>query len=114
VRGERRTIDPLAQLRNPHAIAPRTDPGPSIPHAELNRLVEGAIRRTYANWSDEPIPALGGKTPRQCLATRRGRESVRQLLRTYEFDEAQRAEADSREPVSYGFLWEALGLVRDD
>lgn len=114
MRGERRTIDPLAQLRNPHAIAPRTDPGPSIPHAKLNRLVELAIRRTYANWCDEPIPALGGKTPRQCLATRRGRESVRQLLRTYEFDEARRAEAESREPVSYGFLWEALGLVRDD
>ena len=114
VRGERRTIDPLAQLRNPSTNAPRTDPGPSIPPAELHRVIELAIRRTYANWCDEPIPALGGKTPSQCLATRRGRESVRQLLRTYEFDEARRAEAESREPVSYGFLWEALGLVRDD
>ena len=112
VRGERRTIDPLATLGHPPAITSRADPGPAIPPAEFHRLVELTIRRSYATWCDEPIPILGDKTPRQCLATRRGRESVRRLLGTYEFDEARRAEADSREPVSYEFLWLSLGLAR--
>lgn len=114
VRGDRRTIDPMARLGQPPVPSMRADSVPAIPPAELHRIAELMIRRTYANWCDEPIPILGDQTPRQCLATPRGRESVRNLLRTYEFDEARRAEADSRQPASFDFLWQALGLARDE
>ncbi|MEW5890175.1 MAG: antitoxin Xre/MbcA/ParS toxin-binding domain-containing protein [Pseudomonadota bacterium] len=39
-------------------------------------ILEEAVRRSYANWADEPIPALGGKTPRHAIVTPAGLERV--------------------------------------
>jgi len=51
------------------------------------------LERTYGNWLDEPIPYLGGKTPRQAAKTARGRELVNRLLKDYEnLAERQRRE----------------------
>ena len=85
---------------------------PNLPPEALAEAVEQALRRIYANWSDEPIPALGGKTPRQALATATGRERVRGLLRSYEAGEKVQAAQQGRREISYEFLWDALGLER--
>ncbi len=106
--------DPRSALKNP----PTGDPGstatsvPNLPPEVLAEAVETMLHRTYANWSDEPIPALGGKTPRQALATATGRERVRGLLRSYEAGEKVQAAQQGRREISYAFLWEALGLDR--
>jgi hypothetical protein len=36
---------------------------PDLPPDVMAELIEKAIRQSYANGPDEPIPALGGKTP---------------------------------------------------
>jgi hypothetical protein len=106
--------DPRSATKNP----PTGKPGsfattvPNLPAEALAEAVEQVLRRTYANWSDEPIPALGGNTPRQALATASGRERVRGLLRSYEAGEKDQAEQQGRREISYAFLWEALGLDR--
>ena len=52
---------------------------------------QGIIKqRHYADWPDHNLPALGGKTPRQAIATARGREEVDVLLKEMEQHE-QRA-----------------------
>jgi hypothetical protein len=66
----------------------------------------------YAKWADEPIPFLSGKTPRQAIRSKAGRIEVVELLRTYETGEKRQAEAQGRDPVDFGFLWEELGIER--
>lgn len=78
----------------------------------LTQLMSEAIHRSYANWVDEPIPALDHKTPRQAIQTSAGLERVKGLLRSYEASEAAQAAQQGRSEVSYDFLWQALGLVR--
>ena len=106
--------DPRSAMKNPPAGKPGSPVTtvPNLPPEALAEAVEQVLRRTYANWSDEPIPALGGKTPRQAIATATGRERVRGLLRSYEDGEKVQAAQQGRREISYTFLWEALGLDR--
>ncbi len=106
--------DPRSAMKNLPAGKPGTSATtiPNLPPEVLAEAIEKALHRTYANWSDEPIPALGGKTPRQALATATGRERVRGLLRSYEAGEKVQAAQQGRREISYTFLWETLGLDR--
>lgn len=79
---------------------------------DLTKLMESALHRMYVNWADEPVPILQNQTPRQAMATPAGLERVKGLIRSYEASEGLQAEQQEREPVSYAFLWEALGLTR--
>jgi hypothetical protein len=88
-------------------------PGAAMPDLDpqaLSQVIEGAIRRSYAKWADEPIPALGNKTPRQAIQTSAGLERVKGLLRSYEAGEKEQASQQGRPEVSYSFLWDAIGL----
>ena len=83
-----------------------------VPPSVMAELIEKTIRQSYANWPDEPIPALGGKTPRQAIRTPAGLERVKGLLRGYEARETQQAQRDGRRAMSHAFLWKALGIAR--
>lgn len=106
--------DPRSAMKNPPAGKPVSSATtvPNLPPEALAEAVEKVLRRTYANWGDEPIQALGGETPRQAMATTTGRERVRGLLRSYEAGEKVQATQQGRREISYAFLWEALGLDR--
>ena len=49
---------------------------------ELNAAVQEMMDRHYTAWIDMPLPALGGKTPRQACRTQDGRQQVIMLIRT--------------------------------
>ncbi|MBE3068899.1 MAG: SEC-C domain-containing protein [Planctomycetes bacterium] len=49
---------------------------------ELVAAVQEMMDRHYMQWLDEPLPILGGKTPRQACATPAGRQQVTMLIRT--------------------------------
>lgn len=85
---------------------------PDLDPQMLAQVIEGAIRRAYANWADAPIPALDNKTPRQAMLTPAGLERVKGLLRSYEAGEAVQASQQGRPQVSYNFLWDAIGVTR--
>jgi hypothetical protein len=78
----------------------------------MAEAIEQMLLRSYANWADEPIPALGGKTPRQAIESPSGLERVKGLLRSYESDEAEMARSQGRRSISYQFLWNRLGFSR--
>lgn len=65
-------------------------------------------------WAEEAHPALGDRSPRKAAKTPAGRRAVTELLKTYEIREARRVLTHGGEPVDYGFLWDGLGLPRDD
>lgn len=113
----REVSDPKGLLQDREALAHAAQgTAPSMPEgidpAALADALAGAIRRTYANWADEPVPALGGRTPRQAIATPAGLERVKGLLRSYEDGEADAAKSQQRSAISYQFLWDALGIER--
>ena len=81
--------DPLALVEKYRgAAAPMPDPaGPSAD--ELNAIALDFKRRHYADWSDRPLPALGGQTPRAAVRTQAGRAQVDLLLKEIEMMEAR-------------------------
>jgi hypothetical protein len=83
-----------------------------LPPEAMAEAIEQALLRSYANWADEPIPALGDKTPRQAIVTPAGLERVKGLLRSYEDSEQRMAAEQGRREISYAFLWDAIALKR--
>src|SRR5207245_2641730 len=57
---------------------------PSISPEVEREIVLKAKAAHYATWSDIPLPALRGKTPRQAVRSETGRHAVDQLLRDFE------------------------------
>jgi hypothetical protein len=109
----REVSDPKGMMNNmPSSKAPTSIPSqPELPPDVLADVIEQAIHRMYANWSDEAIPALDGKSPKQAMATPAGMERVKGLIRSYEAGELKQAEEQQRRVISYAFLWNAVGLT---
>ena len=97
----REHADPLSKAISGRSTQP-LEPPPEALEA-LRELKE----RHYASWSDTPLPALGGKTPRQAAQTRRGRGQVDVLLRSMENSEHR---AGGGAPYDFGPLRRGLGL----
>lgn len=91
--------------------AKRDATAPDIDPETLAQIIEQALHRTYANWADEPIPALGNQTPRQAMKSPAGLERVKGLLRSYEDHEERQAAEQGRREISYQFLWDTLDGV---
>jgi hypothetical protein len=111
----RKVSDPANWARRRKKSGTSVSRPPSVPDLDpqdLTEVIAGVIHRTYANWCDEPIPALGNKTPRQAIQSAAGMERVKGLLRSYEFSEKEQARQQGRAEVSYDFLWAAIGLKR--
>jgi hypothetical protein len=108
--------DPKGLLSAGDASAAGAAPAARLPDGldpkELAQAIEAVVKRSYARWADEPIPALNGQTPRQAIATPTGLERVKGLLRSYEDGESRMAVEQGRGEISYQFLWDELGLAR--
>ncbi|MEX2498931.1 MAG: SEC-C metal-binding domain-containing protein [Wenzhouxiangellaceae bacterium] len=89
------------------------DAPPELPPEVLSGLLTEVVRRNYADWADEPVPALGDRTPRDAIQTPAGLDRVKGLLRSYEHGEVRSVHEQNRDPVSFQFLWDELGISRD-
>ncbi len=104
------------EITDPRSTSARANTSPKVAAAPpldpetMAAVVEQAMRSLYANWADEPIPALSGQTPRRAMATPAGLERVKGLIRSYEAGEVQMAQQQGRSAISFDFLWQALGL----
>jgi len=59
-----------------------SQPEPVEMTPELAAGLQEMMDRHYIEWIDTPLPALGGKTPRQACRTEAGRRQVTMLIRT--------------------------------
>lgn len=66
----------------------------------------------YRRCLDEHIPALDGKTPRQCARSKKGREQVIEWLKYLENHELRRAAEAGTAPYDFGWMWEELKLAK--
>jgi hypothetical protein len=99
--------DPLALMdRDEPASAPGE--GPPLPSSdEANAMILDLKRQHYADWPDQPLPALGGKTARAAVRTQAGREQVDLLLKECEVAEARLPEGQR---FDFSDLRRELGL----
>ena len=76
----REHADPLSQS----AARGLDERSPEPPPPEADELVLALKRRHYAEWLDQSLPALGGKSPREAARTARGRAELDLLLKDME------------------------------
>ena len=93
-----------AAARSPHGGA--VDPSALPPEAreQMQRLLDDI----HMHWADEPVPALGDRTPRDAAKTPEGRREVAQLLN--DFDNRQRRAPNPQDTFDFNRLRRELGL----
>ena len=76
-------------------------------------MLASVMQKYMSAWPDQAIPALGGKTPREAVATKAGREKVLDLIKDIENGEARKKMAG--EPFTdIGPLRRELGIGNDE
>jgi hypothetical protein len=73
---------------------------------EIHNAVIALVKKQYATWATDQIPALNNKTPTQLMASKAGRDKVRALLLSYEQGPRMGI------PIDFQFLWDELRLAR--
>jgi len=91
----REHTDPIASMRTRKGQdggSSRERPMPSLPPGETGRIIQDWKEGHYSSWVDEPLPALGGESPRRTARTKSGREMLSVLLKEMENGEARQPE----------------------
>ncbi|MBU1966314.1 MAG: SEC-C domain-containing protein, partial [Proteobacteria bacterium] len=84
-----------------------------LKNEEARAMLVSVMQKYMSAWPDQEIPALGGKTPREAVATKAGREKVLDLIKDMENGEARKKRAG--EPfIDLGPLRRELGIGRDE
>lgn len=95
-------------LKRRPAEAPRDSDVPPHVAAALTGQVYAAH---YRKWLDEPLPALGGRTPREATRLKSARPKLLSLLKAME-NLSERERREGRPAHDFGWMWEELGLDR--
>ncbi len=107
------TQEPTPEMLARHAAASAGDGDPSpISPDEHRRVVREILEQHYRRWPDEAVPALGDITPREAVADPEGRSEVIALLS--DFEEWSRSAPEEMRDFDFGFLWDELGLDRNE
>jgi len=84
-----------------------------LKNEEARAMLTSVMQRHMLAWPDQEIPALGGKTPREAVATIAEREKVLGLIKDMENGEARKKKTG--EPfIDLGPLRRELGIGRDE
>jgi hypothetical protein len=83
----------------------------SAAHQQREALVRQGLDDHYRRVLDDPIPALGGKSPRAAAKTPKGREKVAAWLKTLENHSARRPAGDPIGGYDFGWMWQELGVA---
>lgn len=76
---------------------------------EVKQAVDAMLTRHYASWVNEPLPALGGRTPLEAVVNADGREAVAALVAQIERDGGRMQ--PPLDPAIVRRMRETLGLV---
>jgi hypothetical protein len=82
----------------------------SLSPAEEQALVRQALDDHYRRVLDEPVPAVGGRSPRTAARTPQGREKVAAWLKTLENHAAHRPPDDPIGGYDFTWMWRELGI----
>ena len=91
------------------STAPRLPEG--VDPAELRAAVHAVLDRQYRQTLGEPVPMLGGKTPRQAVRSAKGRLAVVGWLKDLERTSARLPPDDPVRDYDFGWMWRELGVA---
>lgn len=103
------TIRTVEQMRADQRRDGPSDAPDEIPPEIARQLMRDHLDKHYRETLDAPIPALGGKSPRQAVRTSAGREKVIDWLKMLENRSAGHGEGPIAE-YDFGWMWVELGL----
>ena len=84
-----------------------------ISEEEKCAVIHEQMDRHYRSVLDEPVPALGGVTPRAAVKTDSGRIKVAEWLKMMENSTAKSGDHNSAmASYNFGWLWKELGLAK--
>lgn len=103
------TIRTVEQMRADQRRDGPSEAADEIPPEIARQLMRDHLDKHYRETLDAPIPALGGKSPRQAVRTVAGREKVIDWLKMLE----NRSAGHGKGPIAeydFGWMWVELGL----
>ncbi len=92
-----------------HRASPAPPPAERVPPEVEAQIVGEYYERHYRDWLDQPIPALGNRTPRHAARLKTMRPRLIALLKEFE-NRSARLRREGRAAYDFGWMWEALGL----
>ncbi len=99
--------DPAGLLKHGGASSPGAEQPGLIPPEEAARLVREFKEKHYADWVDQPLPALDGMTPAEAVRSKEGKRRVDVLLKEMENHEYRMPE---EERFDFSGIRRTLGL----
>ena len=84
-----------------------------IPADVQARLTGQFYEQHYRAWPDTPLPALGGRTPREAALLKSVRPRLVALLKQFETG-AERDRRAGRPAYDFGWMWGELGMERPE
>jgi hypothetical protein len=109
---------PLTSIQTAaQALADGGTDAPRLPAAQLSlsleeqdEALEPVLDRHYRASLDAPLPVLDGKTPRQAVRSKAGREKAARWLKYLENQTARRARAFGQPGYDFAWMWDALKI----
>ncbi len=90
----------------------RRKPGAEVPPEQARAVIHDYLDRHYRKTLDEPIPALGGLSPREAAQSMAGRAKVVDWLKDMENHAAKTGgAADPMASYDFGWIWRDLGVA---
>jgi hypothetical protein len=106
---ERMTLE-QAMAETPGVPEPASQGLDGVDPADLRKAVHEIMDRQYRNTLDTPVPALGGKTPKQAARSAKGRIAAANWLKGFEQNTARLPADDPMRDYDFGWMWEKLGI----
>ena len=100
------SLEDIARL---HTGNPPLEPGPDLESPEIAAVLEHVTRTHEQAWLDQPIPALSGRTPRECAADPTRRPDLIRLLDSFPDTDAPGIMSPARLRVALGLADPAAG-----
>jgi hypothetical protein len=92
---------------------PSQKPLSDIPFEVRRQIYTRFMEKHCKKWVTEKIPALGGKTPKQAVRSKKGKEQVKELLKSFENTEERNKKAG--EPYyDLLWMWDELGIKKEE
>ncbi|WP_372619224.1 hypothetical protein [Falsiroseomonas sp.] len=104
---------PLTERRDLEQLLAESRPPPKPAGLSVEQeraLVHQGLDDHYRRVLDEPIPALGGKSPRAAARTPKGREKVAAWLKSLENHMAREEPGSPMGSYDIGWMWTELGV----
>jgi uncharacterized protein (DUF2384 family) len=86
------------------------EPADSLDPEIAAEIIQHTLDQHYRRVLDEPIPALGDRTPRQCARSKKSLELVIEWLKLLENNELRRAARQGQTPYDSRWMWDELKL----